>query len=151
MNRRGLRFHEYDDILADVDSLLASGYDRAGQWSLGQMCHHTATVMEMSLDGFPGRLPWLFRAIARRFLLRKILRHHVFQRRFPAPKYIQPPDGEEDHAGVERLRAVLGRLKTHSGPMKPSPLFGTLTPEEWRELHLWHCEHHLGYLHPKQE
>src|SRR5947209_6592678 len=58
MERRDLRFRSYDDVLADAGAVLLSGYGRAGNWSLGQVCHHLAAVMEMSLDGFPSRFPW---------------------------------------------------------------------------------------------
>jgi hypothetical protein len=148
MERRDLRLHSYDDALADAEALLALGYDRAGNWGLGQACQHLAASMEMSLDGFPSRFPWPVRVVARWFVLGKILKHRVFRRRFPAPKYMQPP-AVEDRVGLERLRAAVGRLKAQAGPMRPSPIFGRLTPEQWREVHLWHCEHHLSFLRPR--
>jgi hypothetical protein len=86
---------------------------------------------------------------ARWFALGKILRHRVFHRRFPAPAYMQPAATQDDPAALERLRQVIGRLKAHTGPMQPSPVFGKLTPEQWREVHLWHCEHHLSFLIPR--
>jgi len=149
MDRRTLRFHSYDDALREADSLLASGYDRAGRWGLGQACHHLAAIMEMSLDGFPSRFPWPVRLAARWFVLGQVLRHHVFRRRFPAPTFSLPPDTGDDPVGVERLRAAVGRLKEHPGTMQPSPVFGPLSPGQWREVHLWHCEHHLSFLIPR--
>jgi ubiquinone/menaquinone biosynthesis C-methylase UbiE len=149
MERRTLRLPSYDAVGADAEALLALGYDRAGSWGLGQACHHLATIMEMSLDGFPSRFPWPVRLAARWFFLGKILRHHVFRRRFPAPKFALPPEAADDRAGVARLRAVLGRLQGHAGEMRPSPVFGRLSPEQWREVHLWHCEHHLSFLLPR--
>ena len=53
------------------------------------------------------------------------------------------------HGDESRLRAVVERFKGHSGPLHPSPAFGRLTPEQWREVHLWHCEHHLSFLLPR--
>jgi hypothetical protein len=43
----------------------------------------------------------------------------------------------------------MDRLRTHQGEMHASPFFGYLTPQQWRDLHLIHCAHHLGYLIPK--
>jgi hypothetical protein len=149
MERRDLRLHDYDAVLADAEALLAGGYDRAGSWSLGQVCHHLAASMEMSLDGFPSRFPWPVRLVARWFALGKILKHRVFRRRFPAPRYMRPPAAAEDRVALERLRAAVGRLKGHAGAMQPSPIFGRLSPEQWREVHLWHCEHHLSFLLPR--
>jgi hypothetical protein len=148
MERRELRLPSYDAVLTEAEALLAAGYARAGSWSLGQICHHLANVMEMSLDGFPSRFPWPVRLVARWFVLGRILKHRVFRRRFPAPQFLQPPASSEERAGLERLGAVIGRLKGHVGMMQPSPVFGRLSVEQWREVHLWHCEHHLSFLLP---
>jgi hypothetical protein len=149
MERRTLRLHNYDAALADAEALLAAGYDRAGAWSLGQTCQHLATVMELSLDGFRSRLSWPIRLMARWFFLGRMLRHDVIRRRFPAPDYLQPAANADDREGLERLRTVVARLKGHAGPMQLSPVFGRLSPDEWREIHLWHCEHHFSFLLPR--
>jgi hypothetical protein len=144
--RRTVRFHNYEDVLADADTLLAKGYERAGTWGLGQICHHLAAAMEKSLDGFPSLLPWPVRLVARGFVLKKVLRHEPFRRTIAAPAYLLPPDSTDDPSGLERLRVAISRLKGHPGEMQPSPVFGRLSSEEWREVHLWHCEHHFGFL-----
>jgi hypothetical protein len=151
MERRTVRFQGYDDVLRDAESLLSSGYDRAGTWGLGQVAHHLATIMEMSLDGFPSLFPWPVRLAARWLVLGSVLRHRVFRRRVPAPAFALPPDSAEDRAGVDRLRAAMERLEKQTGPMQPSPVFGKLSPEQWREVHLWHCEHHFSFLLPRAE
>src|SRR5262245_41047435 len=102
MERRTLRFHNSGDVLADAESLLRSGYDRAGNWNLGQVCHHLATVVEMSLDGFPIRFPWPVRLAARWLVLGSVLRHQPFRRRVAAPRAIQPPDAADDAEGLGR-------------------------------------------------
>jgi hypothetical protein len=149
MERRTLRFPSYDDVLTEAESLLAAGYDRAGNWGLGQVCHHLATVMEMSLDGFPSRFPWFMRLGARWFVLGSVLKHRVYRQQFSAPKYLLPPDSADEREALARLQAVVERLKVYTGEMKPSPIFGGLSPEQWREVHLWHCEHHFSFLRPK--
>ena len=146
--RRKLYFDDADALLREVDSLLASGYSRAGKWSLGQMCDHLAKVIEMSIDGYPMMMPAPVRWLVRWVAFKKIQRHEPLSRKVPAPKWLQPADGVEDRAGVDRLRAVVARWKAHAGPMRPSPIFGAMTNEEWRNVHLWHAEHHLSFLHP---
>lgn len=148
MNRRTVRYPDFDAVLADVDGLLAGGYDRGGRWTLGQMGHHLATVIEMSMDGFPSAFPAPFRLLARWLVLGRILRHQRFGAGYAAPKYMEPPENPDDRAGVDRLRQAVARFRAHPGPLAPSPLFGRLTAEQWREVHLWHCEHHFSFLHP---
>src|SRR5690349_4688262 len=104
MERRTLRLPDYDALLADADHLLARGYDRAGNWNLGQVCYHLAALMELSLDGFPARFPWPVRLLARWFSMPRILRHEVFRRRFPAPAFVVPPEVADDEAGGGQLR-----------------------------------------------
>ncbi len=41
--RRPLRFHSFDEIMPDVERLLA-GHRTVGHWSLGQICHHLAST-----------------------------------------------------------------------------------------------------------
>src|SRR5262249_62161381 len=89
MQRRTIRLVDFPAVLTEAERL-AAGYDRAGTWTLAQVCHHLARVIELSLDGFPARMPWVMRLGARWLVLPRILRHQVFQRRFPAPDYLQP-------------------------------------------------------------
>ena len=149
MERRSLRFHTFDEVIAETERLLGTGYDRVGVWSLGQICEHMALVVTMSMDGFPSKFPWPMRVVARWLYLRPILAHRVFRKRLPAPKYLLPSEMADDASGVERLRGAVRRFGAHPGPFAPSPVFGDLTPEQWREIHLWHCEHHLSFLLPK--
>src|SRR5215831_9351550 len=102
MQRRTLRLADLPAVLAEAERL-AAGYDRAGHWTLGQVCQHLARVIELSLDGFPSRMPWWMGLVARWFVLPRMLRHQALSGRFPAPEYLQPPDEVEDCQGVDRL------------------------------------------------
>ena len=44
-----------------MSKLQAMGYQRCGNWTLGQICHHLAIFMRGSLDGFSWKIPWIFR------------------------------------------------------------------------------------------
>ncbi len=149
MERRALRLHSYVEASREAEALLAVLYDRAGAWGLGEVAHHLAAALEMSLDGFPSRMPWPVRLVARWFVLGRLLRHRVLRRRVPAPSYLLPPRASDDRKGVERLQKALARVDAHTGSLQPSPVFGTLSASEWREVHLWHCEHHLSFLVPR--
>jgi hypothetical protein len=147
--KRTLSFRSYDDILADAEGLSAGGYEKTGNWGLGQTCDHLARTMERSLDGFSSKYPWLFQRLARLIALGAILKHKPSNRRFPAPDDLLTNDAPDDGSGLSRLRAAVGRLKAHAGPIQPHPVFGKVSPEQWREIHLWHSEHHLGFLTPR--
>ena len=147
--RRTLHFADYDAVTADAEALLATGYERVGSWRLGQVCSHLAKAVEKSLDGYPKVLPAPLRLLARWFALGKILSRQPQNRRFPTAPYLVPADAEADEAGLDALRAALGRLKGHAGELHPHPVFGKLTPAQWKDLHLWHCEHHLSFLLPR--
>lgn len=148
MERRTLKVGALTDAAREARSLLTGGYQRAGKWSLGQVCTHLATVITMSLDGFPWYLPWPFYWPVRWFALSSVLRREVWRSSVTAPKFLMPPDAVEDAEGVAKLETAAGRFVGHTGQFHASPIFGPLTPEQWREVHLWHCEHHLSFLLP---
>jgi hypothetical protein len=148
--RRTPRFHSYDDVLGDAEAMHSGGYDRVGNWSLGQVCSHLGLAMDRAIDGFPTVYPAPFRWVARWLVLGKLLNHQQQKRRFPAPPYLVPRDIEEDRVGLEDLRAAVRRLKNHTGELKLHPVFGKLTPAQWTEFVLWHCEHHMSFLVPKK-
>jgi hypothetical protein len=65
-HRRKLDFARLDDIVPDVERLLA-GHRTVGNWSLAQMCRHLSDEFRYSIDGFPTRLlPWVDQADHRR-------------------------------------------------------------------------------------
>lgn len=145
--RRELRLEGLPEISAEARRLQESGYDRAGTWSLGQVCNHLAILMEMSVDGFPFRFPWLVRKLMRMMFLGSVMKRKPLRLRAPAPGPLKQPEPVDDEAGITRLEAAVQRIQ-QSETFVPSPVFGRLTPEEWRQLHLWHSEHHLSFLLP---
>jgi hypothetical protein len=148
MERRPLRLSDLDAVVREAEGLLTNGYTRGGRWSLGQNADHLAQAIERSLDGYPAMLPAPVRWLARWLFLKKVLRHDALKRKVDAPKWLMPPDTVEDRVGVEHLKAAVARYKAHTGPVHPSPVFGKLTYEQCREVHVWHAEHHLSFLQP---
>jgi hypothetical protein len=60
--RRTLRFTSLDQVVPDVERLLA-GHVTVGRWSLGQICNHLELTVRLSMDGWPERAPWLVRRV----------------------------------------------------------------------------------------
>jgi hypothetical protein len=137
------------EVAAEADRLHAGGYDKAGRWDLGQVCDHLSYFIAGSLDGHPYHVPWPFKALFGRLALRRILGQKQMRAGMPTPQKPLPAPGCDEAAAVERLKHALRRLEAHEGELYPSPFFGYLTPQQWRELHLIHCAHHLGFLVPR--
>ena len=60
MNRRSVEFRTLDDVLGEIECLRKHRYDRAGNWSLGQVCNHLSQEVDLSL-GKPIR--WIPRSL----------------------------------------------------------------------------------------
>ena len=105
--------------------------------------------MDFSLDGFPVRVPWIVRSLFGRFLLRRVL-HKGLPSGFKwkgANAAASTPGATDTAARLEHLRRSVQRLRTEPQRV-PSPLFGTLTAEQWEKVHLRHAELHLSFLVP---
>ncbi len=143
--RRDLEFASLDDVMPDVERLLA-GHATVGKWSLAQICHHLATGIRLTLDAplrpfeetrdteiarrrffHPGRFPEGMEA--------------------PIPALIPPPDLDAG-AEAEALREVIGRFASTNGPFPAHPRLGPMTKDEWARFHCLHCAHHLGFAVP---
>jgi hypothetical protein len=153
-DRRALRFGTLDDVLRDAELLAEAargGTLRAtGNWTLGQALAHLATWVNMPFDGYPRMQPpaWWMR------LLRPVITWWLVHKGFPAGVRIAGAPGGtfgiepcEVDDGLNRLRAAFRRL-VDAAPMRTSPVFGTMTREEWIKFHLRHAELHLSFFHP---
>lgn len=149
-NRRRLRFHTLDQVVGDAMNVGAGPYERLGSWSLGMCCDHLAAFMEYSIDGFPFRMSPAVR------LFGVLLKARVLDpdRGLPAgvkfPRTARPalePSAISDEAGLAKLAAAVDRLRDETTRAK-SPLLGTLTREQWDQLHCNHAALHLSYLLP---
>jgi hypothetical protein len=149
MQRRQLAFHDLAEVKADLDRLQRAGYERVGNWDLAQTCDHLAYFIEGSLDGHKFRVPWLLKALFGRLVLRRILSRRQMKAGVPTPQKPLPAPGGDPDAAADRLRRALDRLASHPGELHASPFFGYLTPQQWRDLHLIHCGHHLSFLVPR--
>ena len=152
--RRKLTFVTLDDVVKDAENLQAKGYEKAGNWDLGQVCLHLADWMRFPMDGFPKPpLPIrLMLGMIRVTLGKKMYRQYTTEG-MPAGKPTMPQSvakpGEDPLAAIAKLRETVERFKAFTGPIHPSPLFGALNRDEAARLQLVHCAHHLSFLVPK--
>jgi Protein of unknown function (DUF1569) len=154
-DRRQLRFTNLDAIVQDAETLLAKGYEKAGNWDLAQCCQHLAEWMRFPVEGFPkAPLPirgmlWMMKKTVGPKKLQAYLKDGGFPPGKPtAPQTVQAAGGDAKIA-IENLKRSVERLKEHTGAIIPSPFFGPMSKDECVGLQLVHCAHHLSFLVPK--
>jgi hypothetical protein len=144
--RTDLSFADFDEVLADVDRLLA-GHITVGAWSLGQILNHLATAIRLTTEGHhrsagatreqdvarrsffgPGRFPEGMQA--------------------PLPVLLPRPDLDAE-IEAQALRETIGRFVSFGGELPAHPRLGPLTRDEWTRFHRIHCAHHLGFAVPR--
>jgi hypothetical protein len=59
------------------------------------------------------------------------------------------PPADVPEAAIDEFIALARKFESYDGPFPIHPLFGRLTPEEWRQFNLLHAAHHLGHLVPR--
>lgn len=149
VTKRRLMFTSLDDVMDDVRGLQATGYERAGNWNLGQCCTHLAIAMDLSIDGFPATLPppistlnhWLFFNVSwAPKLLGKV--------RFPSFPKAVPTTPVDDDVGVARLVTAIDRISRPDAVFRRNPFLGRLTQDKWLIFHAYHASRHLSFLVP---
>ena len=146
---RELRFEDLVLASQEAESLLGSGYQKRGNWSLGQICRHLREVQDMSIDGFPKWMSMLFflRPIMRRALLPRLMRGDspIGVRTLPQ---LVPPGDLDDAQEVAALAASVERFLSFEGEYPPHPAFGKMSRDQLTTLHCTHAAHHLRFLEP---
>jgi hypothetical protein len=144
-----MQFRDHNELVQEINRLHQNGYQKVGNLDLAQICDHCSYFVEGTLDGHTFRVPWLLKVLFGRMALRRTMKTKRIKPGLPSPQKPMPAPGGDEVKAMARLHHAMERLKAHSGEMHPSPFFGYLTPQEWREFHLIHCAHHLGFLVPK--
>ena len=147
--RRNLHFESLDEIVADAQKLVNSPTTKMlGNWPLERILSHLAMALNRSVDGFNAKASIFIRLIGP-FIKGGILRKGMpAGRMLPKevvvsfyPEVPSPQDALQNLAlAVERV----GKEKMTAA----HPVFGKMTHEEWRQLHLRHSELHLSFALP---
>ena len=148
MNRRKLQFQSYSDVIKEIELLEKSELQSVGKWSLGQACAHLNYYYKGSLDGFDQMFPWIVRQTLGKIALWWYMRVAEKEGNATAPQSV-PPETVDQKKEIADIKESLRRLETET-QLHPSGLFGDLSLEQWRKMHLAHASHHLGFLIPKQ-
>lgn len=156
VEKRPLKFNDFDELIADVQTLANHGYESKGNWTLGQACGHIADWMRFPMDGFPKPpmvmriIFWFMKVTVGPSMKRKIMKDGFKGGMPTAPETVPDAVAYSDSDGVEKLKETINRLSGYAGELLPSPLFGPMDKETLVKVSLLHAEHHLGYLEPKE-
>ena len=131
-----VRFTDLDDALRYAENLLAHGYEKRGNWTLGQNCDHLVRFNNFNtgLSRLPLGRP-LLSVIVFFFFLGMPLGAIGRRLGLRIPTFRPPAKRKplSDAQGVSALRDSTRDLK-RNGP--PASI----------RMHIWHCQHHLSYL-----
>lgn len=150
--RRKLRFESIDEVLVDVDKIVAAAQagtlESIGNWKPGQVLAHVAAWIEYGYVGYPMKKPlWIIR-----FIMKRMLPGMLNSGMSPGVKIpgisggtTGQDDQPLDHA-AERLKKAFLRLKSGEQCDYDSPAFGAMSHQDRILLNLRHAELHLSFL-----
>lgn len=147
---REIRLNTLDEAIDECRALHGSGYERTGNWSLGQMCNHIRLTMEANMHGYPGWMSTLglpLRPVLRRFALPRLLEGRSIKGVRTAGMFV-PADDLQDADELEKFEACVRSFQSSDEPLHPHPGFGRMTRPEFERFHAAHTAHHLSYLTP---
>ena len=151
VNRRQLRFESIDEVLADVEKIVAAAHagslQQTGNWTPGQIMAHLAAWIEYGYDGYPIKTPWFIRMILRLTLpglLKNGMKPGI---KIPGvSRGTVGQDGQPLDQAAQRLQKAFLRLKNGEQCTYDSPGFGAMSHEDRIRLNLRHAELHLSFL-----
>lgn len=146
IGRRTLNFNTLEEIVADVEMLVASPRTKTlGNWPLEKLISHLAMTFRGSLDGFQSKAPLLVRLIVPFFKARALKSKMSPGIKLPAgTDVVAYPDAASAAAALADLQTAIARTRTEKMEAR-HPAFGNMTHDEWYQLHLRHAEMHLSF------
>jgi len=156
-NRRSLSFASLNDVLADLDAIEAAHsagtLSTTGNWTPGQILWHCASAFEASIDGFPAdiKVPISLRILGKLIKKKATAPGGEAPTGFKIPPnfaaVFQPASDVTFEQGLSKMRDVIKKVVGGTRMEQPSPIFGTMSHEQWTNLHIGHCQMHLSFLH----
>jgi hypothetical protein len=144
--RRTLRYESFEEVMPDVERLLA-GHTTVGRWTLAQICHHLAAVLRRHVD-LPASTVFDPADRVSEETKREVLESGVLPAGITAPPGVLPGAVGGEREEAEGLRAAITYYRDSPGPAIPHRILGPLTREEWDRFELIHLAHHLSFAVP---
>lgn len=148
--RTELYFENLADALNDVRVLHNHGWERAGNWSLGQILEHMNLTLRFSFGDIPFYLPIFIRPFVKLAFWPTVRRGKPIQLRGVAPKRLQARQDPDEAETVREFESLVQRHLDISQPfVSIHPVFGMLSCEDWLLVQKWHVTHHLSFMIPR--
>lgn len=151
--RRTIKFNCINCLKGDLNRLQAAHdagtMDTVGNWSAGQILQHCAMLAGFALDGFPSKAPFVVKLFFTLFIKRRALKDIPMDAGYTLPKqaaFMLPQNDVPFEQGMGAMRAVVARLDAGDRMDKPSPIFGTLTHDQWMGMMLRHSAMHHSFI-----
>ena len=157
--RRELHFDCLRDSVEEIHRLSQTGYTKAGEWNLSQACQHLSKTMKMSREGSPFNLPFFLKPVARWMLFGNILAGKPTRLPLTTAPQFKPEDVPENEtdgvvdkmSDLSEYERLVGVVMSDEATLIPEhPVFGKVSPDEWRKFHAWHAAHHFSFLLPRK-
>lgn len=148
--RHDLKLSTLDEVIAECDRLMISGYEMSGKWTLAQMCNHVRLTMESNMQGYPRWMTLLglpLRPFLRKFALPRLLAGNSIKGVKTAGMFV-PPEGLDDTEELKKFEACILEFQRSNSPLHPHPGFGRMSHEQFACFHAAHAAHHLSFLSP---
>jgi hypothetical protein len=147
--RRELTFHSLDEVMPEVDRLIAGGHTTVGRWSLGEILQHLARTLRMVLEPPMKPAPWIVRRTVGPLIFRRILGTGRMAAGIKGPAVLMPQPGRDARAEAEGLRATIRRFQEQLPERFEHTFFGPVTGADFARLQCIHCAHHLSFVLPE--
>ncbi len=133
----------YEELLKRINSLSNISSRLWGRMEVAQMLHHSQAPFNIMLDHNNYNLKSNF--LAKTFFKKTMYSDKHWARNLPtvpAFKVTEDKDFKTEKAALLRLLEEAHNKKS-AKKIKPHPVFGEFTKEEWGKLQFKHLDHHL--------
>jgi len=147
VSRREIKYQSLQEAFDNAERLAAADAPTTGNWSKGQIYEHLAAVLDMGIDGFEKKAPFIMRLLAKYMIKPMVFRSGMtpgYQLPQWASKAIAPDDIKTAEA-LEHLRRSTERFQSAEN-LHSHPFFGAMEKEEWTTLMLHHAELHMSFI-----
>ena len=143
--RRELRFHNLDEVLADVERLASGEVRTTGNHTFGQILNHLALSQDVSTGRVHPPPPPFFMKLMMPLMKRMVINSVKLPAKGEA--FFWPEEDFDVPAAVEYFKESVDFYKAN-GPLEKHPFFGKLSKADCDELNCRHAALHLSFVHP---